>query len=205
MREWASGHDQEHHCYQTGCGHLLPLSIFTVTITNIRELADSLCRDGNAQYSFECLYDQQDSYKWPKTTRKTVKGKSMCMVAKVPFFSFFLITTTMFNNDISKMVWSSAHRHFSRKLMVITAQSSTTTHCLHGFKFTTLRLAAVRCLASNFVRMHTQSFVPWPKCISSVSKNKLRKWDILICVNTCVVYCANATLQINLTVCTRPR
>ena len=90
MREWAGGHDQEHHCYQTGCGHLLPLSIFTVTITNIGELVDSLCRDGNAQYIFECLYDQQYSYKWPKTTQKTVKGKSMWL-RKCHFSHSFLL------------------------------------------------------------------------------------------------------------------
>ena len=67
----------------------------------IRESVDSLCRDGaDAQYMqylkavqlhhkhakslfehpgflFECLCDQQDSYKWPKATRKTAKRKSV--------------------------------------------------------------------------------------------------------------------------------
>ena len=69
----------------------------------IRESVDSLCRDGaNAQYMqylsksritvhhkhakslfkhpgflFECLCDQQDSYKWPKATQKTVKPQSV--------------------------------------------------------------------------------------------------------------------------------
>ena len=58
----------------------------------IRESVDSLCRDGaDTQYMqylskslfkrpgflFECLSDQQDSYKWPKATRKTVKQKSV--------------------------------------------------------------------------------------------------------------------------------
>ena len=66
----------------------------------IGESVDSLCRDGaDAQYMqylsvqlhhkhakslfkrpgllFECLCDQQDSYKWPKATRKTAKLKSV--------------------------------------------------------------------------------------------------------------------------------
>ena len=65
----------------------------------IRESVDSLCRDGaDAQYMqylsksritspqtrkkhpgflFECLYDQQDSYKWLKATQKTAKLRSV--------------------------------------------------------------------------------------------------------------------------------
>ena len=65
------------------------------------------------------------------------------------------------------------HRHFITKLMLITAQSSTTTQRLHSFKFTLVNKShsqhsetAVRCFRtpfSNFVRMRTQSLVPRPK------------------------------------------
>ena len=79
-----------------------PLLYECASLPLIRESVDSLCRDGaDAQYMqylsksritspqtrkslfkrpgflFECLCDQQDSYKWPKATWKTDKHKSV--------------------------------------------------------------------------------------------------------------------------------
>ena len=49
------------------------------------------------------VYDQQDSYKCSKATRMTAKHKSVRQ-RKCHFFSFLLVKTTKFNNDISKIV-----------------------------------------------------------------------------------------------------
>ena len=64
--------------------------------------------------------------KWPKATWKTAKHKSA--IFRI-FFSFFIMTT------LFKQRYISTHRHFSTKLMLITARSSTTTQLLHSFKF----------------------------------------------------------------------
>ena len=90
----------------------------------IKESVDYLCRDmaptrnlKQKPYNFTrntlkaCLSTQASllsgfviskTHKWPKATRKTAKHK--CAVMKVPFFVFFLVKTTMFNNDISQTV-----------------------------------------------------------------------------------------------------
>ena len=59
----------------------------------------------------------------------------VCGSESAIFCIFFLDMTTMFNNDISQ-TGLSTHCHFSTKLMLITVRSSTTTQCLHSFKFT---------------------------------------------------------------------
>ena len=92
----------------------------------IRESVDSLCRDGATRnicntvslhhkhakssfkhpgFLFECLCDQQDSYKWLKSTRKTAKQKSV-RYQKCHFcYSFFLCSDHFLrNNDNSKTV-----------------------------------------------------------------------------------------------------
>ena len=94
------------------------------------------------------------------------------------FFSFF-----QFRPDCVQQRYLtnglSAHRHFSTKLMLIRARSSTTTQSqrLHNFKFTLVYKshsqhseAADRCGVlslrtpfSNFVRMRKRSLVPRPK------------------------------------------
>ena len=55
----------------------------------------------------------------------------------------------------------STHRHFSTKLMLITAQSSTTTQRLHSFKFILVNKShsqhsetAVRCLGRHFLILY---------------------------------------------------
>ena len=55
----------------------------------------------------------------------------------------------------------STHRHFSTKLMLITARSYTTTQRLHSFKFTLVNKshsqhseAAVRCLGRHFLTLY---------------------------------------------------
>ena len=109
-----------------------------------------------------------DSYKWPKATRKTTKRKK-CAVMKVPLFVFFLsfLLRPLCSTMISCKRFKSTHRHFSTKLMLITARSSTTTQCLHSFKFTLVNKshsqhseAAVRCLGRHFkfcTHAHTKS------------------------------------------------
>ena len=57
-----------------------------------------------------------------KLPKSLAKVSQMQKCAKVPFFVFFLVKTTMFDNNDS-----STHRHFGMKLMLIMVQSSATT------------------------------------------------------------------------------
>ena len=118
-----------------------------------RELVDSLCRDGDAQYMqylsknhitspqtrlfkclvflYECHYDQQDSYKCPKAIQKTAKCKSVWL-QKCDFSSslFFSVQQQYLKNSLS------THCHFITKLMLITARGFMTIQHLHSYKFT---------------------------------------------------------------------
>ena len=73
--------------------------------------------------------------------------------------SFFLVKTTMFNNDIWQTVLST-HRHFSTKLILITTRSSTTNRRFHSLNFTLVNkshsqhtVAAARCEERRFVKL----------------------------------------------------
>ena len=79
--------------------------------------------------------------------------------SEVPFFLFslqLLFKQRKLENS------SSAHSHFSTKLMLITAQNSTTTQRLHSFRFTLVNKshsqhseAAVRCIGHHFLILYT--------------------------------------------------
>ena len=87
---------------------------------------------------------------------------SKCGMAKVPFFVFFLslLLRLLFKQRyLAKCL--STHRNFSTKLMLITAQSSTTTQHLHSFKFSLVNKShsqhsetAVRCLGCHFLILY---------------------------------------------------
>ena len=93
------------------------VALWEILLARVRESVDSLCRDNaDAQYMeysakqmpynfttnilkslfkrpgiyFECLYDQQDSYKGSKATRKTAKRKSV-QSAKFLFIFLFIL------------------------------------------------------------------------------------------------------------------
>ena len=75
-------------------------------------------------------------------------------------FNSQLLVTTFVQTTISRKLLST-HRHFSTKLMLITARSSTTTQRLHSFKFTLVNKshsqhseAAVRCLGRHFLILY---------------------------------------------------
>ena len=110
-----------------------------------------------------------------------------CVVAKVSIF--LLIKTTVQQWYVTNGL--SAHRHFSTKLMRITARSSTTTHRLYSFEFTLVNkkqfttlwgcCLLLRMPFSNFVR-HFQILYA---CIHKVSlpfldqrsRTLVWKWD----------------------------
>ena len=91
-----------------------------------------------------------------------------CAVAKVPFFIFFL---SCYNQYVQQQYLAnglSTHRHLSTKLMLITARNSTTTQCLHSFKFTLVNKshsqhseAAVRCLGRHFLILYACAHGHW--------------------------------------------
>ena len=92
-----------------------------------------------------------------------------CVVAKVPFLvflflSFFLVKTTMFNNNVSNSL--NTHCHFSTKVMLITVQSSTTTQHLRSFKLTLVNeshsqhsVAVIHCEGCHFLILYTCAHV----------------------------------------------
>ena len=109
----------------------------------------------------------------------------------MPFFFFFL------SFFLSSLRLSFKHRNFSTKLMLITAQSFTTTQRLHSFKFTLINKshsqhteAAVCCLGrhfSNCVHMCTQSLIPRPKTTvigleARLVHKRNRQWAVCMAV-----------------------
>ena len=173
--------------------YYLPTYLFRPKVGYLSESVDSLCRDGAdthyPQYllisksritlpqirykliqvpwrPLWVLYNQKDSYKRPKATRKTAKRKSVLILSFLlrPLFSEWYLANGL-----------SGHHHFSTKLMLITPRSSTITQRLHSFKFTLVNkshsqhsVVAVRCEGCHFIILyactHVVSFpdqIPW--------------------------------------------
>ena len=114
-------------------------------------------------FLFEWLCDQQDSYKWPKATRKTALCKSgrqrKCHFSYSSFFLSFFIQPSIFQQRYLE----NGSSHFSMKLMLITVWSSTTTQRLHRLNSPQLvnkshsqqSEAAVHCLGRHFLILYT--------------------------------------------------
>ena len=93
-----------------------------------------------------------------KVRRRQLKAK--CAVANVPFFVFFLLSFFVQLSIFQQWYLAnslSAHCHFRTKLM----RSSTTTRCLHSFKFTLVNKshsqhseAIVHCLGRHFLILY---------------------------------------------------
>ena len=91
-----------------------------------------------------------------------------CAVAKVPFFSFFFLSSDHKVQQRYLENGSSTNRHFITKLILITARSFTTTQRLHSFQLKLFLALPGYCPLrrtpfSNVVRMRTSNLVPKPK------------------------------------------
>ena len=104
----------------------------------------------------ECFCDQQDSYKWPNPRGRQLNVK-VCSHESAIFRSCsdHYAQQRYLANSLN------IHRHFTWKLMLITAWISTTTQCLHSFKFTLVNkshsqhsVVAVRCEGRHFLILY---------------------------------------------------
>ena len=108
-------------------------------------------------FLFEWLCDQQDSY---CISGQKPHGRQLNAKVYGSKSAIFRILSFLLRPQCSK-TFLSIHRHFSTKLMLITTRSSTSTQCLHSFKFTLVNkshlqhsVVAVRCEGRHFLILY---------------------------------------------------